>query len=385
MNLRRMTAVAAITALTMGITAGPALAKGSSLSAVAKARISQNFSDMAGFEWGLNHVVKMQVKGIFKGRAEGVFAPGAKINHQEAAVATVRLLGKEADMQAMSQAEVDLLLKEMPDQAEIAAWARASVAMLIKLNAVYGKQAFAPAADATRLDIAVMLVKSLGYEAEAQAKMESSLTFKDAHLIPAALSGYVAAAVDHQLITGYEDVTFRPNQAVKRVEMAVMIGRADGQVERRRQDEVKGTVKSVDAATNSLIITVKAQQEVRVELSGEASVFVDNQEKSVSNLQAGMKVEAKLDASGKALYVEARTTSVSTETTVSGAVSALTPASLTSLAVITVNGVAYPVSPLTTVTLNGETASFADLRAGDTISAKAMMGVVLRLEATRAE
>lgn len=392
MYLRKLTASLALAAVAFSVTAGSALA-GPPEGRGRPARISQKFQDMSGFEWGLNHVVRMQVKGIFKGRGESIFAPGAKITRQEAAVATVRLMGKETEANALAAAEVTTLLAGISDQQSIATWARSSVAYLVKVNAASGTAAFGSHEDATRLYVAVLLVKALGYEAEAHSKMSASLSFKDAHLIPAAMVGYVAAAVDHKLITGYDDRTFKPEKAVKRVEMAVMMGRADGLFDRKDQDEVKGTVKSVDVASSTLTITTRGQEK-SFGVSAEAAIFVDGLEKDLADVLSGMKVEVKLNAEGKVIYLEAKTddeddddVEVPAPVTATGTIYAMTaPTASTTGSLVLTTGSAtstYTVASNAAVNLNGASSTFSTLAVGDQASITVLAGLVSQIDVIR--
>ncbi|HWI65384.1 MAG TPA: S-layer homology domain-containing protein [Symbiobacteriaceae bacterium] len=384
MNLRRISAFVALTALLVGTTAMPALAdKGGRGSDKGRSnKVSEKFEDMDEFEWGLGDVTKMFLKGVFKGKGEGIFAPGAKITHQEAAVAVVRLMDKEEAAKALTAAEVQAELAGMSDASKIADWAQSSVAMLVKAGVLDKNAPFAPLADATRLDIAVLLANALGYKAEAAEKMDAKLEFKDAHLIPANLVGYVKVAVDHKLITGYDDKTFRPNQAVKRVEMAVMLGRADRLIDKEKEDELKGTVKSVDAAHNSFVITV-GDKDRTLTLAEDASIFIDNAEKELSNLAAGMKVEVKLNGDGKVVYIEAKTVVGPQDPAVTGSITHLVAATPTALGLVSIGTVAYPLSPRAVITLNGQAATFADLKVGDTVKATTNLGLIVKLEVTR--
>ncbi|HLN64131.1 MAG TPA: S-layer homology domain-containing protein [Symbiobacteriaceae bacterium] len=384
MNAKRLTASVTMAALVLGVAAAPVLAdrKGEN-DQKGQSRISEQYGDMGQFEWGLNDVTKMSVKGIFKGRGEGLFAPGAKITHQESAVALVRLMDKESEALELTAAEVKAQLAGIPDAAEIAVWARPAVAALVKAGVVEKDAAFAPEKDATRLDIAVLLVKAIGLEAEAEAKADTKLSFKDAQLIPSEYIGYVAVAVDHKLITGYEDKTFRPNQAVKRVEMAVMMGRADRLVEREKQDEYKGTVKAVNATAGTFVIRA-GDRDLTLTLADDASIFIDNAEKALADLKAGMRVEVKLNASGAVIFVEAKSPETSpNETTISGKITDLVPAVSNALALVSIDGTAYPVSPRAQLKIDGQAATFADLQEGDTVKAYAMFGLILKLEVQR--
>lgn len=385
MNLRRITASVALSALLLGTTAMPALAdKGGHGSDKGRGqKVSDKFDDMDEFEWGLGDVTKMTVKGVFNGRGDKVFAPGAKITLQESAVAIVRLMEKEDAAKALTAAEVDSLLSGVSGAAKIDTWARNSVAMLVKLGVIEDNAPFSPQSDADRLDIAVLLVNALGYQAEAAAKADAKLEFKDAHLIPAEYVGYVKVAVDHKLITGYDDKTFRPNQAVKRVEMAVMLGRADRLIDKEKEDEVKGVVKSVNATGNSLVVTV-GDKDRTFTLAEEASIFVDSHEKSLADLTTGMKVEVKLNRDGKVVYIEAKSVEAPQDPAVTGSITHLVAATPTSLGLVSIGNVAYPLSPRAAIRVNGQTATYADLKVGDTVKAQTYLGLIVKLEVTRA-
>jgi hypothetical protein len=385
MNLRRITASVALSALLLGTTAMPALAdKGGHGSDKGRGqKVSEKFEDMGEFEWGLGDVTKMTVKGVFNGRGDKVFAPGAKITLQESAVAIVRLMEKDDAAEELAATEVSSLLSGISDANKIADWAKPSVAMLVKLGVIDDSAPFSPLSDADRLDVAIMLVNALGYQAEAAAKANAKLEFKDAHLIPAEYVGHVKVAVDHKLITGYDDKTFRPNQAVKRVEMAVMLGRADRLIDKEKEDEVKGVVKSVNATGNSLVVTAGGK-DVTLTLAEEASIFVDNREKSLADLTVGMKVEVKLNRDGKVVYIEAKSAEAPQDPAVTGSITNLVAATPTSLALVSIGNVAYPLSPRAVIKVNGQTATYADLKVGDNVKAQTTLGLVIKLEVTRA-
>jgi hypothetical protein len=386
LNLTKVTASVALAALFLGTAAGPALADNGGNGRGHGQRISQNFEDMSGFDWGLSQVVRMQVKGIFKGRGPSLFAPGAKISHQEGAVATVRLMDKEAEAQALAAADIDTLLKDMPDRDQVAPWAKASVAMLIKLGVVPADKPFSPGSDATRLDVAVMLVKAMGFGDEVQAQADAELPFQDAAQIPAELRGYVAVAVQHNIITGVEQGNgrfFFPDHAVKRIEMAVMMGRADRLIDRARADELKGTVTAVDRANNAFTMNVKGQS-VKVTLAAEAAVFVDDAEATLADLKADMKAEVKLNAERKAIYIEAKTRDdVPATQVVEGSLTALTAATTTAPAAVKISGVSYQLAPTAVITMDSAASNFAGLRVGDTARATLVSNQVVRLEASR--
>lgn len=379
MKLKKLVAFAPLVAMALGLPGGSARAAG------------QEFGDMSGYEWGLSHVIKMSAMGIMKGKGPGIFAPGARITFQESAVAIVRLIGKEADAQAMSEAEINAQLSTIPDREEIAAWARASVALLVRLGTVSPGQPFEPTAHVSRLDVTVLLVKALGYEAEAQAKMQASLGFRDAEQMAANFRGYVAVATEQRLITGYEDQTFRPTQAVKRVEMAVIAGRADDHVHTYRADVVSGTVISVDPTEASVAVWASGVS-LKVGTQETAAVFVNGEAKPLSAIEVGMRVTIKLqDAGGKAVFIEARPADGQTTIEVTGTITNLAEAGADGKARISVGiatggvtiGTVYNLDGNASIKINGRTAAFADLSNGDQVELTAAGSNAIAVKVTR--
>jgi serine protease AprX len=78
---------------------------------------------------------------------------------------------------------------------------------------------FRPDDRATRLTAAIALVRAAGLRSEAESKAGISLSVSDAISIPSNLRGYVWVALNRGLMTSDGGV-FRPNDAMKRVELA---------------------------------------------------------------------------------------------------------------------------------------------------------------------
>jgi hypothetical protein len=65
-----------------------------------------------------------------------------------------------------------------------------------------GNDELDPRKPASRLWVAVLLVKAMGLDAEATAKKTVQLSFKDSAKIPPEAVGYVAVAVERKLVNG---------------------------------------------------------------------------------------------------------------------------------------------------------------------------------------
>lgn len=81
---------------------------------------------------------------------------------------------------------------------------------------------FMPTKEVTRAEAAAMLGRALNLNGT-----KRTTSFKDVDSGSFA-SGYIQSAVDKNIISGYQDGTFRPNLPVKRGEMAILINRAFG-------------------------------------------------------------------------------------------------------------------------------------------------------------
>jgi len=87
----------------------------------------------------------------------------------------------------------------------------------------YPDGSFKPDNNITRAEFAVVLAKALGWAAK-----PGRHDFADAAEIPDWAEGYISAAVEKGVISGYEDNTFRANRPITRSEIAVIIVRALG-------------------------------------------------------------------------------------------------------------------------------------------------------------
>lgn len=381
MKMKRIIALLLALTLLFSLTA-PAFAGNNGKIKSDKPKIQEKFSDMDGYEWGFDDIAKVVTKGIFGGLGYKIFAPGAKITQQEAAVSAVRLIDQESLAYNIALSEVENLITNIPDKDSIATWAKPAVAQLVKLGVIPADKNFNPLSKATRLDIAVLLVKVLGHDADAQAAMTQTLSFRDAHQIPADKIGYVYVATQMKLITGYDDKTFRPNQSVKRIEAALMMGRADYLVDHQNTKVVRGTIKSFDIQAKTVTITKLANGDATYTLTDTADVFIDNVEKQLADLKAGMTAVIRLDEQGKAVLIEAKTNTTQNNT-VTGSISAIVPASSQSLALLTINNIAYPVATNAEISINNVSAAFSGLVVGDNATLTIQAGLATKVAVTR--
>ncbi len=103
-------------------------------------------------------------------------------------------------------------------------WAKVSILELAakKIITGYTDGTVKPDRQITRAEMAVVIAKAIGLEPAATP----GLKFKDNKDIPSWAAGYIQAAVEKNIIVGYEDNTFRPSNKLTREEMVVMVLKA---------------------------------------------------------------------------------------------------------------------------------------------------------------
>jgi len=105
-------------------------------------------------------------------------------------------------------------------------WAKASIEEAVKRGIVMGYEdgTFRPQAQVTRAQFITLLMRAF----EGEAAGSAAPAFKDSSAIPDWAMDSVKKAVAAGLITGYDDGTFRPGNAISRSEMTALIVRIAG-------------------------------------------------------------------------------------------------------------------------------------------------------------
>lgn len=164
--------------------------------------------------WAAASISRAVKLGIANGYADGNFRPNAAISRAEFAV----MLGRALELQA---GEAELTFK---DAADIRPWAQSFISRAVAAGIVGGFEdgTFRPAKEISRPELAVMIVRALGLEPEADAE----LSFADAAQIPAYARPYVATAVKLGLIQGSGNNRFGAKLQATRAEAVALVLRA---------------------------------------------------------------------------------------------------------------------------------------------------------------
>ncbi|THF76903.1 S-layer homology domain-containing protein [Cohnella fermenti] len=273
-----------------------------------KVQFNLNFRDVSenDMKWAYSHIIRLASKQVFNGYEDGSFKPGNTITRVEAIVAAVRLLGLKEEAESEANMKAELNFTDADKIEKKYSWAVGYLAVALK-NDLFDESttALQPEKAADRLWSAILLVKALGLEDEAKAKMGTTLTFKDAKDIPAGSVGYVAVAVEKGLITGYSDNTFKPNKSVTRAELAALLDRADEQLpEEQSAQAISGTIVSLSGSA----LTVKKADGTTAALTLASDVFIfrENTKVAASALKAGDQLFIRT-YEGKVVFIDVLT------------------------------------------------------------------------------
>ncbi len=188
---------------------------------------AKNFSDVPNNHWAYDYVSALVKKGVVNGYEDGTFKPTKNVTRAEWA----KMLTVTADIPIFE------LYKEVIDfcseDVKSDNWASPYLATVLPFfpfggtESPYGKISvkFEPSKSATRLEVAKSIVMEKGYSLK---KPDYNLVtnFSDYLDIPEDDMKYVAVAVEHGIIQGFDDGTFKPDRNVTRAEAATILYRA---------------------------------------------------------------------------------------------------------------------------------------------------------------
>ena len=170
--------------------------------------LAASYSDVPSDHWAMSVINQAADTGIMQGRDNGEFGLGDTIKRCEFAAMLVRMMKWDK-----SVAEVSAF-----NDANSSDWFFADVNSLAERN-VYSESAFRPNDNITRREMAVMLVKALGYDELARG--ETNSVFSDVTTD----GGYIAVAYNLGIINGKSETVFDPEGSALREEGAAMMMR----------------------------------------------------------------------------------------------------------------------------------------------------------------
>ena len=172
---------------------------------------SEGYTDIPEGNWSVSAVNAAKDYGLMQGTDAGVFGFGSTITKAEFITVLDRMFGWE-----LISPEVPTLSNVTKDQ-----WYYNYVETALSHGVIEPGKTFDPSAPITREEMAVMLVKGLGYDTLSQSAASLGSPFTDV----TNNVGYITIAGDIGMTKGTSDTTFSPAVTAKREEAAAMLVR----------------------------------------------------------------------------------------------------------------------------------------------------------------
>lgn len=170
------------------------------------------FSDVSPNHWAAEAISQCVTNGWFQGKSTDTFGVGQPMTRGAFAVVLVRFFGWE------NQGTYYQIFSDVPENA----WYEPALRSCYEHGAVTRQTTdFRPNDAITREELAVMLIRALGYSSVAGLLSEDTLPFRDV----TTNRGYIAMAYEMGLVNGMGKDLFLPERAATREQAAVMLSR----------------------------------------------------------------------------------------------------------------------------------------------------------------
>lgn len=173
----------------------------------------QRFWDVPKDHWAFTYIAELVNKGVLAGYEDGSFRPDNTVTRAEWAKIMVLAAGLPAN-------DNNVYYTDMSNH-----WANIYVNTAKDYLAAYTDGTFRPDQAAVREDVTVSMVKLKGYDVS-NVDYSYLSQFTDTNSISNSLKAYVAVAVEKDLISGFDDGTFRGQDTLTRAEAATLLWRA---------------------------------------------------------------------------------------------------------------------------------------------------------------
>lgn len=175
------------------------------------AAASTGFSDVPATHWAAEEIRRAVDLGLFQGESSGRFGLGKPMTRAAFVVVLCRFFDWEI---------VKPSVGAYTDNQDPSAWYYGAVETAYAHGAITAQtDTFRPNDAITREEIAVMLIRALGYSSLAGLAQDQAVPFTDVRTN----TGYIAMAYTLGLVSGTTTTTFSPDKAATREQAAVML------------------------------------------------------------------------------------------------------------------------------------------------------------------
>ena len=244
------------------------------------ARAAVGFSDVPASHWAAESIARAAELGLVNGRSDGKFGVGQPMTRAAFAAVLCRLFQWKLVSPASGS---------FPDNQDSTKWYFSAVETAYLHGAVTQQEEnFRPGDAVTRQEMAVMLVRALGYGTLASLAGERTSPFTD---VTASL-GYLILANDLGIMTGNSHGAFQPDRTATREQAAVVLMRVYDKLHAAAPD-VCGVARSPENLSLEGVGTV-AVPAMKIVYNGSLLLTTDLSAETVSAIRAAAEGKRRL-------------------------------------------------------------------------------------------
>lgn len=227
-----------------------------SISNVGLVKAAEVFNDLGNVQWAKDEIYYLNERNIVNGTGNGKFSPNVNIKREQAAIMLVR---------ALYPNEVSSTKLKFPDVKPGNFYYNA-IAVAVDHGLINGFDdgTFRPTEPITRAQTAKIL--ALAYNLKG-----TNANFTDLNQAPWAID-YIQALASNNIVNGYKDNTFKPNNQITRAEFSVSLARC-------LDDKFKPIVKNLKAH----FINVGQGDSIFIQTPNGKNILVDGGPRSAGN------------------------------------------------------------------------------------------------------
>lgn len=333
---------------------------------------AQVFSDLPQGHWAKGVVEEMVEAGIISGYTDGTFRPSKDISKIESLI----LLSRIAGMKNYPNEAKQYLENYTSTLSKYNTQYKQDVAYLMGVNVL--NESDLPNllssdkinSPLTREEMAVLVTKVMGKEAEVKKNSIVVLPFADTSSISASAKPYVYYVYSQEIMKGVDNENFSPKTSLTRAQAASVLQRIYKKVNLKPSTSsgtttpsattfVTGTITKIDTSASSVWIKSNGTTE-EYEYDSKTKFYVDSKEMSSSAMKVNATVTATLTDDAYITSMNISDGAKIVTTTVKGTIYAAS--ANTKTISVTTNGsrIAYYYDNSTTYTLNGKTSTLID-------------------------
>ncbi|OZQ58917.1 hypothetical protein CA600_30080, partial [Paenibacillus sp. VTT E-133280] len=227
------------------------------------------YSDVNTSSWAYQYITKASALGVIEGDGSGNFNPSRPVTNQEAVVMVLRFMGYE-------QPKANGVSLPFTVDSWATVWLQQAIDIGLVIpseeerpnTVIWGKE------QASREWITRLIIRAAGKESEAIEFKDGNIGFSDASDASDWAAGYINAAVNRNVISGFPNNTFKPKQTATRAEFAAILSKTEIFASTVSERIIHGSV--VSMSKNSIELLSSSGQTSKFEINTHSVLFGDN-------------------------------------------------------------------------------------------------------------